>query len=155
MYGGGGGAGEGMGGGRGRGRGGLNTLVLEAERAPRRPAAAPLDEYLTTIRTCWEITKPGINSGCRSLYRSRSASDMCPACCCRNAALPAAASCSGRGTFHNFTEFYNSESSRASLAPRLETGSSFLFALYLFIYSLSLSLSLLYFSSRDVPRIYT
>jgi hypothetical protein len=63
----------------------------------------PLEEYLKIIQTSWEIIKLGINSGCRGLYRSRSARDRCSACCCRNGVLPAAASCFDRGTFYNIT----------------------------------------------------
>ncbi|KAL0104324.1 hypothetical protein PUN28_017211 [Cardiocondyla obscurior] len=74
-----------------------------------------------TIRTSWEIIKLGINSGCRALYRSRSARDRCSACCCRNGVLPAAASCFDRGTFHNITilRFNRKSSWNKTIIPKL------------------------------------
>lgn len=89
------------------------TLYTRIETEKALVGRESLEEYLKTTRTCREIIKLGINSGCRDLYRSRSASDRCPACCCRNGVLPAAASYFGRGTFHNITILkFNPESSR-------------------------------------------
>lgn len=121
----------------------LYNTPTEAERSPRR-LREPLEVYLKIIRTCREITKPGINSGCRGLYRSRSASDKCPACCCRNVALPAAASDFGRGTFHN--TYHNLTFSpeilvhrtiahpRPNLSNFVSRAANYLFARILFIF---------------------
>lgn len=94
----------------------LHTYIdtnREIKRESPRRSRALGREYLTIIWTSREITKRGLKSGCRSLYRSRSASDRCPAFCRRNGALPAAASCVGGSTFHNTTQAqFSPESSR-------------------------------------------
>lgn len=92
------------------------TLYTRIETEKALVGREPLEEYLKTTRTCREIIKLGMNSGCTDLYRSRSASDRCPACCCRNGVLPVAATYFGRGTFHNITILkFNPEGSRTLL----------------------------------------